>query len=380
MPWLAPPLLLPLLLVLLPDLAASFDVVGYLPDYRSTHVGRHMPRVGPAVTDLVLFSAELSASGDGSLDAASLKRVLPVPALMRRAKRVVLCIGGAGRSQGFQKLVVSTSARARLVQALSDLVQEHRLQGIDFDAETSLTGAGQAAGYDALLAETKVAFAKISPDLRVTVALHDWQRLGASAIAAVDRIHLMSYDYGADADDVKDGHSTLAKTQQAVRGLMDAGVPASKIAAGIPFYGIAASSGSQQAPPLTYADIVAKHKKGKKAAGGTKAAAVVGKDFPGLDRDMDDSARRGTVVVRTFNGMKTVRDKAAWAHGAGLAGCMVWELGQDTFDETSLLQAIHAGISDSPLHAKAKRALKRIESGKAGKKKKKKKATKKDEL
>ena len=39
---------------------------------------------------------------------------------------------------------------------------------------------------------------------------------------------------------------------------------------------------------------------------------------------------------------------------------MVWELGQDSFDDTSLLQAIHSSLPDSKLYRKAKKARKRL--------------------
>ena len=44
----------------------------------------------------------------------------------------------------------------------------------------------------------------------------------------------------------------------------------------------------------------------------------------------------------SFNGLDTIRAKTQLADSQQLGGIMIWELGQDTRDDTSLLRAIHA--------------------------------------
>ena len=48
-----------------------------------------------------------------------------------------------------------------------------------------------------------------------------------------------------------------------------------------------------------------------------------------------------------FNGIDTIRKKTAFARSQGLGGVMIWNLGQDTDDASSLLRAIHAALAGS---------------------------------
>ena len=46
-----------------------------------------------------------------------------------------------------------------------------------------------------------------------------------------------------------------------------------------------------------------------------------------------------------FNGVATIRHKTRYAIDQGLNGVMIWEIGQDTQDHTSLLLAIHEEVA-----------------------------------
>jgi hypothetical protein len=46
-----------------------------------------------------------------------------------------------------------------------------------------------------------------------------------------------------------------------------------------------------------------------------------------------------------FNGSETIGQKTCFAKRMGLGGVMIWELGQDTSDHTSLLRATFQGIT-----------------------------------
>ena len=45
-----------------------------------------------------------------------------------------------------------------------------------------------------------------------------------------------------------------------------------------------------------------------------------------------------------FNGLDTLRRKTQFARQSGLAGVMVWEIGQDAREPNSLIQVIHASM------------------------------------
>jgi GH18 family chitinase len=140
--------------------------------------------------------------------------------------------------------------------------------------------------------------------LIVSVALAPFDQIDLRPYAAVDRIHIMSYDRG-------DRHSTLEQAQQDAALFLSAGAPQEKLILGMPFYGRAMT------PPYkdyTYAEIVELY----------HPASVV------------DEAEN-----IYFNGSETVKQKTCLAKTMGLGGVMIWELGQDSSDNTSLLRAIH---------------------------------------
>lgn len=103
--------------------------------------------LGCCVTDVILFSASLRADGrldDHWISAANYQRARrAADAVPGRAVNVLLCVGGAGRSAGFAKATASKQSRARLVKALTLLVEEHELDGVDFDCEAPMSSVGE---------------------------------------------------------------------------------------------------------------------------------------------------------------------------------------------------------------------------------------------
>ena len=141
---------------------------------------------------------------------------------------------------------------------------------------------------------------------------------------------------------------------------LERGVPPHKLILGIPFYG---RDLRQPGEVMTYGDI------SQKAKEAGRLSSLPGSDTPIPNNSM------------WINSMDTVRDKVRWADAQGLGGVMIWELGQDSFDDTSLLLAIHLGLPQSKLHKKAKKARKRVKkNGGAKKTTKKKKTASKHEL
>ena len=116
--------------------ASSFMVAAYLPEWR--YEGANWATICATVTHLILFSIEVAPSGA----LAALDR-LPRPELMREARaaatasgtKLLLCIGGNGRSAGFSPMVASEAKRARFIAALLALCEQHGLDGVDYNWE-----------------------------------------------------------------------------------------------------------------------------------------------------------------------------------------------------------------------------------------------------
>lgn len=281
--------------------APDFAIVGYLPDYRTLD-----PAWGRYVTDIIYFSASLRASGEldtGRLNAQTLTALREMRAAY--GTRIFIAIGGWERSQSIAAVATDPALRARAVQSITAYCLEHRLDGVDFDWEFP-ENAAESAGYVALLAEVRQAFAP--HDLRVSVALAAWQDLGDGLYTAVDRIHVMAYDH-------EGRHSTFEQATEAIQTFIERGAPPEKLLLGVPFYGRDVHDFSQ-AP--TYAEIVQRH-------------------HPAPDVD-----EAGGFY---FNGITTIQQKTRYALEQQLGGVMIWELGQDMMDDTSLLRAIDQIIS-----------------------------------
>lgn len=282
----------------------AFHVVGYLPDYRTLSIDDSL---GLYVTDLIYFSIEPKPSGE--LDSERLKpeALTRLREIKRRhGARLFVAVGGSGRSKGFGPMATDKKARDRLVRALTRFCLKNQLDGADFDWEFPENEAEKDA-YAALLVEVKRAFKPHG--LLVTVALAVSQKLSADAYQAVDRVHLMVYDR-------RPRHSTFEQATAAVHKFLSYGIPRKKIYLGVPFYGRPVRGGRKA---MTYARIVRKYHPG-----------------PNLDE----------VGGIYFNGINTIQRKTRYAMEQGLGGIMIWELGQDAKDDSSLLRAVHRVVSE----------------------------------
>jgi chitinase len=274
-------------------------VVGYLPDYRIASVSSSQVQ---GVTHLVYFS--LTPTVDGQIAESP----IPTPTLakLRELKeaigcRLVLCVGGWGRSDGFAKLTSNAESLNRLVQGLVNYCRANGFDGIDYDWEHP-NGATELAAYVRLIRETKRAMQPHG--MEVSVAQAGWQDLGKDAYELVDRIHLMAYEQEYP-------QSTLANSLREVEQLQTWGCPPQKITLGVPFYGRNKSRESK-----TYAELVG-------------------------SRSVDPSINE--IDGFAFNGKDLIRSKTQAARERGLAGVMIWELAQDSRrDDASLLKAIIA--------------------------------------
>ena len=280
--------------------APPFRIAGYLPDYRA---GAFDAEAARGLTDLFVFSAEPTATGQ--LDVSRLDR-FPWTALhdlkTRDGVRLILCVGGWGRSKHFPAVAGSESLRQEFARAAVQVCLDRGLAGLDLDWEHPANRA-EEEGYADLLADLRSAFEPHGLVLSLTLAA--WQRIPPRAFAAVDWVQVMSYDNPGR-------HSTFESAQADVRKVMAAGVPAHKLTLGLPFYG---RDKTQRQRTMSYRDVLAQYR---------------------------PEPHVNEVDNLFFNGPELVRKKTEFALEARLAGVMFWELGQDASGEESLLGVIRA--------------------------------------
>lgn len=281
-------------------------VAGYAPHHGGGwHVDESLP-----LTDILYFAVE--PTPDGGVDAPRLDGQVTAEATRLHAAfeerggvRILLCVGGWGRSDGFAEATRDAARRARLVAELVALCESHGFDGIDYDWEHP-EGETQLADYTRLIVETAAA---LRPDGRiVTVAQAGWQDLGAEAYGALDRVHLMSYDHDYP-------QATMEKSRADVQRLIGWGCPPEKVVLGLPFYGR-----NPEREARTYRALVAGQ------AGADEAGDVI-----------DGYA---------CNGPATIRAKTRYAMEQGLAGVMIWQVYQDVEGEDSLLGVIAETIGE----------------------------------
>lgn len=227
------------------------------------------------------------------------------------ANGVKVCISVGGWNDGddsaFEQLAATPATRTTFIDAIASFVDRHRLDGVDMDWEYPDPGQS-AQNFAALMKELS---ARLRPRGKlVTAAVVAQGRSGdgvpAEVFADADFINVMAYD----ADEAERGsHSPYDYAVSSLQYWRSRGLSADKLVLGLPFYG--------------------RHP-------GTSYRELVGRD--------PDAPRKDQVGAVRYNGIATIKQKTALALEQA-SGVMIWELTEDTRDDTSLLRAIHQVVA-----------------------------------
>jgi len=280
-------------------LPVGFVILGYLPEYRTLN-----PEWGACLTDLVYFSAD--PRPDGTLDTSRLSEDTWRALRAMKAEygtRLHLTVGGWERSAGFASMTASPQVRARFIDNLLAFAQDHQLNGVDFDWEFPQND-DEFENYIALLTEVKAAFAEHGLTVSVALSADNASTMDLSRFAVMDRIHVMSYDRG-------NYHSTYNTAVEDLNTFTINGIPKKQLLLGVPFYG---RTIAEPHTAYSYQEIMSQH-----------ALPISVDEVDGI----------------YFNNIGTISFKTCLVRGEGYGGIMIWELGQDTWDKTSLLRAIY---------------------------------------
>ena len=228
----------------------------------------------------------------------------------RTGARVVASLGGAviPPCGGDWEQLLQPAARPKLVANLLDLVDRYGLDGLDIDLEGELLASIDAAGnYTPLVRELATALHARSKLLTAATGSYPGGMVPDGSLAYFDLIGIMSYDQIGPTWGTPGGeHSTYAQAVADLTLWIGKGVPASKLALGVPFYGRGFGTFPQG---WSLQEISSKF-------GDTQLNSdIVGQ-------------RCGGCSYITYNGLPTLERKAELA-GAWGARVMVWEVGQD---------------------------------------------------
>ena len=290
----------------------------------------------------------------GPRDAANLK----VLTGLRRDHphlKILVSVGGWSWSKGFSDAALTVSSRRVFVASAVDFVRRHDLDGFDVDWEyPGLPGdrnphrPEDKESFTALMAELRAALdregAGRGRHLLLTFAAGAFPDYlahteMAKVQASVDFVNLMTYDFRvAEGGDEAGHHANLypspadprkRSADGAVRDFLAAGVPASKLVLGVPFYGrVWEGMGSREGlyregrPPGQRID-----------SSHASLAALIGRE--GWTRGWDAAAQapflwneaRKTFV--TYEDEESLRIKSRYVLETGLGGVMFWEYHAD---------------------------------------------------
>lgn len=233
-----------------------------------------------------------------------------------RKVKVMISIGGGDASEikAQRELYFSLLTdlrRKNFVQNLMNLVDQHRLDGIDVDLE----GAAIARNYGAFIRDLSIGLRKRGKILTAAVAPENGgANIPNDALARFDYLNDMAYDATGPWNPSQPGqHAPIEMAKSDVQYWISRGVPKRKLVLGLPFYGHGFGAAFSR-DDYTYLQILQK--------------------YPGAEK-LD---RVGNTIW--YNGIPTIKAKTNFALEIGLAGVMIWELSQDAKGERSLLNAI----------------------------------------
>jgi GH18 family chitinase len=281
------------------NLPAQGEIIAYLPDYRIDQLETGSVNRLKGITTLVYFSATPLVTGDIEIDSLRGQRIAKLQHVKQATGcQLVLGVGGWQRSDHFQTIAANPEIRSSFADRLTEFLGLNNFIGVDIDWEhprskQELADLGHLIRALRLASETK--------PLWISVAQAGWQDLGKEIYEEVDRVHLMAYDHDFP-------QATMEKTVADLDRLIGWGCPPGKIALGVPFYGR-----NQQGNARTYRELV----------------------------DLDANSTTDQIDGYAFNSRDTVARKTELSLQRGLAGMMIWEIGQDTSSlNTSLLSTI----------------------------------------
>jgi chitinase len=298
--------------------------------------------------------AFLVADGEGKIQPS---RTVPDSKLTRQAHqsdvKVMLCLGGWGYDSQFASMVSSPEAEDRYVRSVMAIVDASDYDGIDIDWEYPDTEQ-EIVGFERLTRRFRkeidaVGVRKGRPMILTMAASANpgtlkW--LGKEfLLETMDWINVMTYDFTGDWTNYAGHHSPLfvstkqpggspRSTELSMKYLVEnRGIPADRLAVGIPLYG----RGFGVAEPYALTK-------------GAKKAGIPRGDYknlhslerqPGWVKGWDDETKnpwlisRDRSVVIGYDDAQSVALKTEWAMKNGFRGVFFWQVAGDRLSDGS---------------------------------------------
>jgi chitinase len=229
--------------------------------------------------------------------------------------KVIASIGGGAAPKSDYLTLMQPSNKTSFISKLMDFTRENKLDGIDVDLEGDLVNSSLYNPFVLELADSVKAEGLI---YSAAVAMWNGNKISDASLESFDFINLMAYDAtGPWSPTQVKNHSSMDFAQENLDYWAGKrGVAKDKVVLGVPFYGYKFTTSGVSA--FTWDQYLT--------------------SFPGSIEEDQVGTQNTAEGIWFCNGRKTMKDKVLLANNYG--GIMIWELGQDTYDDTSLMKVI----------------------------------------
>jgi spore germination protein YaaH len=283
--------------------------------------------------DLLTHLAYFSYEVDPATGEAVTVRDWHTSTVIDRAKaegvRVLLVVTNFGAANN-RSILSSTTARALLIERVVALLRQRGAHGVNIDFE-SVPG-DQRGNLVAFFAELRARLDADLPGGVITTAVPavDWNAAWdvAALAASIDLFFVMGYDYSwsgsSEAGPVAPIRGMNYNVERSLRWYLDAGVPASKLLLGVPYYGYDWPVVSD-APRAVATDRAT-----------ARTYSVVASWLPGRTRQWSEPYLNPWIAYQGsswrqvwYDDAESLGHKYQLAKDLGLAGIGMWALGYD---------------------------------------------------
>ena len=296
-------------------------VVGYFPTWRFTLTNKvdfcKLTHVNIAFGN-PMIDGTIQLSNPSAI--SNLEQVISTAKLQNSNIQFYISLAGGVLSDQeantWKSFLASSQDRPKLIDKIIEFVLENKLDGVDVDLEWSHV----TQGYSDFVIELKKELSIHGKGMAAAFPSETkFSQISDQALAVFDFINIMVYDYTGSWNPSQPGqHSSYNHAERGINYWKNiVGIAGEKLTLGVPFYGYNFLN-STTVESFTYGSMVASN---------------------------TSNSERDQVGNKYYNGRPTIANKVKLA-AQNLSGIMIWELGQDSFTEYSLLQTIHKTYSD----------------------------------
>ena len=287
----------------------SVRIVGYLPSYRFD--------LNNNIEYCKLTHLNLAFANPGSNGKLIINDFNDIVVKARNDNnniKIYISIGGGyltdEQASIWSNLIDIKENRPTIVNEIVSFVEDNSLDGVDVDLEWQYV----TPGYSPFVIELKSALSAKGKGMTAALpGTTKFNNITDEALQTFDFINLMAYDFTGPWNPTVSGqHSSYNNANQSINFWKNKGISANKLTLGVPFYGYDFSD-SSNVTSFTFGQMVS-----------------LNSSYSELDN----------VGLKFYNGRPTIKSKVKLA-GEQVSGIMIWELGQDSFSEYSLLKTIH---------------------------------------